>query len=97
MNTIQTTEDFDDWLRHLRDKLAAASIKMRLRRAEFGHFGDSKPIHSGLFEMRIHIGPGYRIYYKRVDLKIYILLAGGNKSTQTQDINLAVQLAQELE
>ncbi len=59
------------------------------------NFGDSKPVGEGISEMRVHTGPGYRVYFKRIENTVYILLCGGDKSTQKRDIALAKQLARE--
>ena len=96
MYTIQTTEIFDDWLDALRDKQARARIYARIRRAELGNFGDCEPVGEGVSEMRIHVGAGYRVYFKQTGIEWVILLAGGNKSTQQSDIKAALKLAQEL-
>ncbi|MDR1462007.1 MAG: type II toxin-antitoxin system RelE/ParE family toxin [Azoarcus sp.] len=96
MNTIQTTETFDHWFAALRDPRAAARIQVRIDRAEESHFGDCEQVGEGVSEMRIHYGPGYRIYFKRVGLEIYLLLAGGDKSTQATDIKTALKLARNL-
>jgi putative addiction module killer protein len=96
MNTIKTTEVFRDWFAGLRDKQAQSRIEARIRRAGLGNFGDVKPVGGGVSEMRIHYGPGYRVYFAQQDRQIVILLAGGNKSSQAQDISLAQELAQTL-
>lgn len=95
MNVIQTTQTFDAWFANLRDRQGAARIQTRIRRAEFGNFGDCAPIGEGVSELRIHYGPGYRVYFKQVGMEIVILLAGGDKSTQTKDINTALALARQ--
>lgn len=96
MKTIHTTEVFDDWFSCLRDKQAEKRIQARIRRAEFGNFGDSEPVGEGVSEMRIHYGPGYRVYYTQRGMEIVILLAGGDKSTQAKDIENALKLARQL-
>lgn len=96
MHTILTTEGFDAWFAGLRDKLAEKRIQARIRRAEFGNFGDCEPVGEGVSEMRIHYGPGYRVYFMRRGLEIVILLAGGDKSTQSKDIKSALELARKL-
>ncbi|MDR1423723.1 MAG: type II toxin-antitoxin system RelE/ParE family toxin [Azoarcus sp.] len=96
MNTIKATEIFSKWFAALRDPRAAARIQARIDRAEDGHFGDCAPVGEGVSEMRIHYGPGYRVYFKRIGLEIYILLAGGDKSTQASDINTALKLARNI-
>jgi putative addiction module killer protein len=96
MKTILTTEVFDCWFAGLRDKHAAARIKMRISRAELGNFGDCEPIGEGVSEMRIHCGPGYRVYFTHRGLELVILLAGGDKMTQSRDIRTALKLARDL-
>lgn len=96
MKTILTTEIFDVWYQSLKDRQAARRIQIRIDRAEDGNFGDSQPVGEGVSEMRIHHGPGYRVYFMQRGLEIFILLAGGDKSTQKQDIKLAQQLARQL-
>jgi putative addiction module killer protein len=96
MYFIQTTEVFDKWFSGLRDKRAAARIQARIDRAEDGNFGDCEPIGGGVSEMRIHVGPGYRVYFMRRGAKIIVLLAGGDKSTQHDDIRAARKLAQQI-
>lgn len=93
MNIIQTTEVFDDWFNGLKDHIAKARIQARIDRAEDGNFGDCQPVGEGVSEMRIHTGSGYRIYFKQMGLEIFVLLAGGNKTTQQQDIKAALALA----
>ena len=96
MKTILTTELFDAWLLELRDQQAAARVKMRIARAESGNFGDCEPVGEGVSEMRIHYGPGYRVYFTQRGMEVVILLAGGDKSTQSKDIKAALKLAREL-
>lgn len=96
MKTIHTTDTFDLWFSGLRDKQAARRIQVRIDRAEDGNFGDCEPVGEGVSEMRIHYGPGYRVYFVQRELEIVILLAGGNKSTQNKDIKTALELARQL-
>ena len=96
MKTIHTTEVFDAWFASLRDKQAEKRIQVRIRRAEFGNFGDCEPVGEGVSEMRIHYGPGYRVYFAQRGMEIVILLAGGEKSTQSKDIKAALELARQL-
>lgn len=96
MGVIYTTELFDSWFEGLRDHTGKSAIKVRLRRAEDGNFGDCETVGEGVSEMRIHYGPGYRVYFKRTGMEIVILLAGGDKSTQAKDIKKALKLAREL-
>ncbi|MDW3686102.1 type II toxin-antitoxin system RelE/ParE family toxin [Cupriavidus sp. CV2] len=80
------------WLLALQDLKARAKILTRLKRAEQGNFGDSEPIGEGLSEMRIDFGPGYRIYYGREGAVAYLLISGGDKSTQKADIRRAKEM-----
>ena len=97
MNSIFTTSIFDDWFKKLRDKQAKAKIQARIDRAELGNLGDYKPVGSGIFEMRIHYAKGYRVYFIQRGLEVIILLAGGDKSSQTADIQKAIELAKQLQ
>ena len=96
LKTILTTDTFDFWFKALQDNQAKRRIQARIDRAEDGHFGDCKPVGEGVSEMRINVGPGYRVYFVQRDagFEIVILLAGGDKSTQSQDIKAALKLAQ---
>ncbi|MDD5300337.1 MAG: type II toxin-antitoxin system RelE/ParE family toxin [Gallionella sp.] len=96
MNSIQTTEAFDDWLAGLKDRQAVRRVQVRIDRAEDGNFGDCEPVGEGVSEMRIHYGPGYRVYFVQRGIEIVILLAGGNKSTQSKDIKTALELARKI-
>ncbi len=96
MKKIYTTEAFDGWFASLRDKQSARRIQARIDRAEEGNFGDHKSVGEGVSEMRIHHGPGFRVYFTLRGLEIVILLAGGDKSSQTKDIELAHDLARQL-
>jgi len=96
MKAVFTTKVFDEWFEALRDKQAARRIQARIDRAEEGNFGDCKSVGEGVSEMRIHFGPGYRVYFAQRGLEIVILLAGGDKSTQDNDIRIALGLAQQL-
>ena len=77
------------WLRDLKDESARNEIITRVNRMRFGLFGDVRPIGGGLSELRVHHGPGYRVYYGRQGKWIYLLLCGGDKSTQSKDIERA--------
>ena len=96
MNSIRTTERFDSWFEGLSDRKAKARIQARIDRAEDGNFGDCQPVGHGVSEMRIHHGPGYRVYFRRFGRDWVILLAGGEKSTQQADIKAALKLARTL-
>ena len=71
-------------------------IQVRIDRAEDGNFGDCEPVGEGVSEMRIHYGPGYRVYFVQRGLELVILLAGGDKSTQPKDIKFALDMARQL-
>jgi len=94
---VRQTSEFRAWLSSLRDDRAAVRIIARIRRLEIGNPGDVKPLGSGLFEMRIDYGPGYRIYYVRRGAAMVLLLCGGDKRTQRRDIRRAQALAAEKE
>ena len=96
MNTFLRTEEFDAWLSALKDKVGRARIAHRIRSAEHGNFGDCEPVGSGVSEMRVHVGPGYRVYYTRRGEVVYLLLVGGDKSSQKRDIQRAMELARTL-
>jgi len=80
---------FRDWLHSLRDRTARAKIRVRLDRVEDGNFGDCEPVGEGVMELRIHYGPGYRVYFALDGPKIVLLLCGGDKGSQPKDIQLA--------
>ncbi|MBB1499749.1 type II toxin-antitoxin system RelE/ParE family toxin [Paracoccus sp. MC1862] len=86
---------FDRWLSGLRDRRAVARIVARLDRLAMGHPGDAEPIGQGLSELRINYGPGYRVYYLQRGPVLVILLCGGDKSSQSRDIQQAKALAAE--
>ena len=96
MNTFYRTAEFDSWLSNLKDKIGKARILKRIRAAEGGNFGDCEPVGEGVSEMRIHVGPGYRVYYTRTGEVIYLLLLGGGKSSQSRDIKRAIEMARSL-
>ncbi len=80
---------FIEWLESIRNVNTQARIQARLERLEDGNFGDCQPVGDGVFELRIHFGPGYRIYFGQVGNTIVLLLCGGDKSSQTRDIERA--------
>ncbi len=96
MLTFVRSSDFDAWLSGLSDFKAKARILARLRSATMGNFGDCLPVGEGVSEMRVHVGPGYRVYFTRTGTTIYLLLSGGDKSTQPQDIARARRMARAL-
>ncbi|HTW44436.1 MAG TPA: type II toxin-antitoxin system RelE/ParE family toxin [Acidobacteriaceae bacterium] len=97
MIEIRETETFSVWLRRLRDTQARARIAARVRRLAFGNPGDVRPVGEGISELRIHYGPGYRVYYVQRGAVLIVLLCGGHKSTQNKDIEAAKRLAKETE
>ncbi len=96
MIEIRQTTTFAEWFSSLRDRQAKARIQVRIDRAGLGNFGDAEPVGEGVSEMRIHHGPGYRVYFAQRDRELVILLAGGDKSTQAKDIKTALELARQL-
>lgn len=94
---IQQTDTFSRWLSRLRDLKAKASIIRRVARAKEGGLGDVKPVGGGVSEMRLDVGPGYRLYFMRRGDVVVVLLCGGDKSSQSRDIELAKKLAGEIE
>lgn len=97
MNTFLRTAEFDAWLSALRDKVGRARIIHRVRSAQHGNFGDCEQVGEGVFEMRVHTGPGYRVYFTRRGEVVYLLLLGGDKSSQKRDIKRAIDLARTLD
>jgi putative addiction module killer protein len=90
---LKQTETFRKWEQNLRDQRAKAAIAARLFRLANGLAGDVSPVGSGVSELRIHYGPGYRIYFQNRGGQLVVLLCGGDKSSQDRDIRLAKQLA----
>ena len=97
MNTIVRTAVFDRWLARLKDVRGKARIIKRIRSAERGNFGDCRVVAGGVTEMRIHYGPGYRVYFARKANVVFVLLCGGTKGRQQRDIVRARVMAQQLE
>ena len=90
---IRKTAVFAKWIDGLRDIRARARVLARIERLAMGHAGDVKPVGEGVSEMRIDCGPGYRVYFIRRGRELIILLAGGDKRSQRQDIQTALSLA----
>ncbi len=94
---VSTTDIFDKWLAKVKDRTAKAQINKRLRMLTIGHFGDYKTVNDGVSELRIHVGKGYRIYYTLRGSELIVVLAGGIKDSQKNDIKRAKQIAKQLE
>jgi putative addiction module killer protein len=97
MPEIRKTSVFRKWMKKLKDAIAKAHIDRRIDRLSRGNPGDVEPIGEGCSEMKIDYGPGYRVYYKDTGREIIIILCGGDKSTQHEDIDTAKRLAREEE
>jgi len=97
MIEVRRTAVFDAWVDGLRDRRARARILARIDQLSIGNPGDVKPVGSGVSEMRIHYGPGYRAYYIQRGRTVVLLLCGGDKRTQARDIPRAIKMAQEIE
>jgi putative addiction module killer protein len=96
MIEVRQTKVYSRWFNDLRDRHAKARIDVRIRRLSMGNPGDVKPVGKGVSELRIDYGPGYRVYFIEKGDTLIVLLAGGDKSTQDQDIKTAIDLAQNL-
>lgn len=97
MNIFERSGEFDTWLAALKDKVGRARIVHRIRSAEHGNFGDCEPVGQGVSEMRVHCGPGYRVYFTRRGEVVYLLLLAGDKSSQKRDIRRALEMAHALD
>jgi len=95
MFEIIQSATFARWLAHLKDHQARMRIHARLDRVALGNFGDAEPIGEGLSELRIHHGPGYRLYCMQRGMRVVVMLCGGDKSSQARDIEQAKRIAQE--
>ena len=93
MIALRQTAEFAHWIRSLRDRKAQAAIAKRIVRLQSGLSGDAKAVGAGIMEARIHLGPGYRLYYVQRGTDLIMLLCGGDKSTQNRDIAAAKLLA----
>ena len=96
MIEIRRTDLFAHWLDELSDIQARARVQVRVERLAAGNPGDVEPVGEGVSELRINFGPGYRVYFKQSGRELIILLAGGDKRTQTKDIKTALRLARDL-
>lgn len=96
MFLVQLTQTFKAWLDGLRDLRARVSVARRIERIAAGNLGDVKSVGDGVFELRVDVGPGYRVYFVQRDGRLVVVLAGGDKSSQARDIQRAKQLAKEI-
>lgn len=96
MPEVRETPQFSKWLEQLRDPRAEKRIVMRIRRLSLGLSGDARGVGGGVTELRIHYGPGYRVYFTWLGPTIVLLLIGGDKRTQERDITRAVDMAKSL-
>lgn len=97
MFSIKRTDEFNDWLHGIRDGMTQRRLVKRLRKVTLGNLGDVKSVGDGVFEMREHFGPGWRMYYIQRGPVLIVMLGGSDKSTQTADIAKAVKLAATIE
>ena len=96
MLEVRQSQTYSDWFNSLRDRLAKTRIDIRIRRLSLGNAGDIKPVGEGVSELRINYGPGYRVYFVQQGEICLVLLAGGDKSSQAQDIIKAKALLRNL-
>lgn len=96
MVEIRQTETYASWFANLRDRQARVRIDVRLRRLSLGNLGDVKPVGEGVSELRIDYGPGYRVYFVQRGQRLIVLLAGGDKRSQTRDIQIALESARNI-
>ena len=95
--TVKHLDEFSDWLKNLKDGLTRQRLIKRLRKAQLGNLGDVEPVGEGVYEMREHFGPGWRMYYVQHNENLVVMLGGGDKSTQQADIRRAIAMAKSLE
>ena len=93
MIEIRETKEYASWFGRLRDRMAKARILIRLRSVSLGNLGDVTPVGEGVSELRIHYGPGYRVYFMLRGETVVVLLAGGDKRTQARDVQKAIDLS----
>ena len=89
---VEKTDEYRDWIDHLRDLSGRARILMRVDRLIHGHPGDHRHLSEGVSELKVNVGPGYRVYYSKRGDRLLLLLAGGDKSSQSKDIAKALRL-----
>lgn len=96
MVEVRKTDVFEKWLDNLHDMHGRSRVLARIERLAFGNPGDVRPVGEGVSELRIDVGPGYRVYFKMQGRLLIVLLAGGDKRSQRRDINTALRLARNL-
>ena len=94
--TISGNKPFGEWFASLKDRKTRSLVRIRINRLRLGNFGDCRHLGEGIYELRINYGPGYRVYFGDLDGEHVILLCGGDKKTQTRDIEKARKYWQEL-
>jgi len=94
---VKELESFSNWLRNIRDEITKQRLIKRLRKVTLGNLGDIEPVGQGVFEMREHFGPGWRMYFVKKGSTVIVMLGGGDKSSQQTDIRNAIKLAESLE
>jgi putative addiction module killer protein len=97
VHLVQQTETFIAWHHRLKDRIARIAIARRLENVEAGTLGDVKPVGGGVSELRVEVGPGYRLYFTMRKRVVVVLLCGGDKKTQDADIRRAKKIAEEIE
>jgi putative addiction module killer protein len=96
MLEVLETAEFKTWLKELRDRRGAMAVVKRLNRVRDGNFGDAEPVGEGVSELRLHLGPGYRVYVVKVDEETYVAMLAGTKGSQDRDIEKALKWAREI-
>ncbi len=96
MKTVLKHENFTKWFDSLKDRQVKVRIQVRIDRAELGNYGDCEPVGEGVLELKMHFGSGFRVYFIERELEIIVLLAGGDKSSQSNDIKKAIELSREV-
>ncbi len=96
MKTVLKHENFTKWFDSLKDRQVKVRIQVRIDRAELGNYGDCEPVGEGVLELKMHFGSGFRVYFIERELEITVLLAGGDKSSQSNDIKKAIELSREV-
>ena len=94
---VKELESFSNWLKNIRDEITKQRLIKRLRKVTLGNLGDIEPVGQGVFEMREHFGPGWRMYFVKKGSTVIVMLGGGDKSSQQTDIRNAIKLAESLE